>query len=202
MERGVPIRSISRCIAVLQAINRHGSLTLMDVARAAQLPYPTTCRMIQTLMHEGLIECEPTRKCYRATALVQTLSQGFHNHDHLVVKARPHITALTGRVGWPVAIVTRVGQLMMVRDSTHNLTSLTFVLYSPGYVMPLLECASGHVYLAHASEEERRNIIEGLETLDSRSPLLPPNEIRTRRIRVRRRRSAFPSSTRNISQAC
>ena len=39
--------------------------------------------------------------------------------------------------------------------------------------MPLLECASGHVYLAHASDEERRNIIEGLERLHSRSPLLP-----------------------------
>lgn len=172
MERGVPIRSITRCIAVLQVINRYGSLSLMDIAVGAQLPYPTTCRIIQTLMHEGLIECEPTRKCYRATALVQTLSHGFHNHDRLVTKARPFITSLTSHVGWPVSIVTRVGQQMMVRDSTHNLTSLTFNLYSPGYVMPLLECASGHVYLAHASDEERRNIIEGLEVIDSRSKLL------------------------------
>ncbi len=172
MERGVPIRSITRCIAVLQVINRYGSLSLMDIAVGASLPYPTTCRIIQTLMHEGLIECEPTRKCYRATALVQTLSHGFHNHDRLVTKARPFITLLTSHVRWPVAIVTRVGQQMMVRDSTHNLTSLTFNLYSPGYVMPLLECASGHVYLAHASEEERRNIIEGLEVMDSRSKLL------------------------------
>lgn len=59
MEKSVPIRAISRGIVVLQLINRQGSATLMEIARGARLPYPTACRIVQTLVHEGLIECEP-----------------------------------------------------------------------------------------------------------------------------------------------
>ena len=102
MEKGVPIRSITRSIAALKAINRHGSLSMMEIAKSAEVPYPTACRIVQTLLYEGLIEQEPARKRYRPTALVQTLATGFQHDDELVRIARPHIVALTARVGWPV----------------------------------------------------------------------------------------------------
>ena len=172
MEQGAPIRSISRCIAVLQCINRHGALPLMGIARAAELPYPTAFRIIQTLVQEGLIECEPTRKYYRATPLVQTLSVGYRDQGNLLQRARPHIVSLTQKLTWPVSIVTHVGKCMMVRDSTHNLTSLTFTNYAPGYTMPLLECGSGHAYLAHIPDDERHNILKGLEATEKRSHML------------------------------
>ncbi len=162
MEKGVPIRAISRAIAVLQAINRHGSLSLMSIANEAEVPYPTACRIVQTLLFEGLIEREPARKRYRATALVHTLSHGFQSDDRLVLAARPHIVELTKQVGWPIAICTHVGSSMMVRDSTHALTSLTLTNYYPGYTLPILECAAGRAYLAFAPEEERASILQGI----------------------------------------
>lgn len=145
---------------MLQAINRNGSLTLTQIARSADLPYPTATRIVRTLIDEGLIEQEPSRKRYRPTALVQTLSCGFQNHDRLVSTARPHIVALTRLVDWPVSVVTRVGQAMMVRDSTSAMTSLTFNNYYPGWQVPLLASASGRVYFAHASAEEREDLLK------------------------------------------
>ncbi len=162
MEKGVPIRAVTRSIAVLQAINRHGALTLMDIATEIKVPYPTACRIVQTLQVEGLIEREPGRKRYRPTALVHTLSHGFQTDDHLVTAARPHLVELTRQISWPVSLCTRVGQKMMVRDSTHSLTSLTFSNYYPGYTLPLLECASGRVYMAYCSQIERETVLEGL----------------------------------------
>lgn len=172
MERGVPIRAVSRSIAVLQCINRHGSLSLMEIARWVCLPYPTTFRIIQTLLYEGLVECEPTRKHYRATQLVQTLSVGYRENGNLLSRARPHMVALTRKVAWPVSLVTHVGQSMMVRDSTHSETSLSFCNYEPGYTLPLLECASGHAYLAHVPDDDRLSMLAGLETLERRSHML------------------------------
>lgn len=171
MERGVPIRSVSRSIAVLQCINRHGSLSLMEVARGVRLPYPTTFRIIQTLVHEGLIECEPTRKHYRPTQLVQSLSVGYRDHGPLLRVARPHIAELTRKLTWPISVVTHVGQSMMVRDSTHTQTSLTFTNYEPGYTMPMLECASGHAYLAHVPDEVRHSLLDGIEGFERRSTM-------------------------------
>jgi len=159
MEKGVPIRSITRSIAALKAINRHGSLSMMEIAKASQVPYPTACRIVQTLLYEGLIEQEPARKRYRATALVQTLATGFQHDDELVSIARPHIVALTKRVGWPVSIAIRVGREMMLRDSTHANSSLTFEHYYPGFTLPILDSASGKVSMAFAPDEEREMIL-------------------------------------------
>ena len=99
MERGVPIRAISRGLAVLSAVNRDGPISMMGIARAAEIPYPTACRIIQTLLHEGLVEKEPHRKRYRVTSLVQTLSTGYQAEDMLVSAARAQIEDLCQAVG-------------------------------------------------------------------------------------------------------
>lgn len=167
MERGVPIRAISRAISVLSAINRSGSVTMMEISKSAKIPYPTASRIVQTLLHEGLIERESARKRYRPTALVHTLSMGFQAEDQLVVAARPHIEMLCNEVKWPISLATRVGTRMMVRDSTHKLTSLTFSNYYPGFTLPIAECATGKIYLAFCSDEEREAIITGWKATDN-----------------------------------
>ena len=163
MEKGVPVRSISRCLAMLQFINRRGPVSLMEIAKAVSLPYPTTIRIVQTLMHEGMIECEPVRKLYRATSLVQTLAVGGHQHGDLLKAARPLLIALTREHGWPVSICTASGATMMVRDSTYTMTSLAFNNYYPGYTFPMLEVASGLVHLGFVGDETRECLLGGLE---------------------------------------
>lgn len=163
MEKGVPIRSVSRSISVLQAINRHGSLSMTGIARHGALPYPTACRIVQTLLHEGLIEQEPTRKYYRPTALVQSLAHGFHADHELSSVARPHMSDLTRQIGWPLFIAVRVGTQMVVRESTHAETSLTFGLCHPGFTVPLLGSATGSAWLANMPREEGENLIRWAE---------------------------------------
>lgn len=159
-EKDYSIRAITRCIAVLQAINRGGALSLTQIAQSADIPHPTATRIVRTLVGEGLIEQEPSRKRYRPTALIQTLSCGFQNHDKLVSTARPHITRLTQRIDWPISVVTRVGRAMVVRDSTSTQTSLTFSNYYPGWQVPILPSASGRVYFAYASPEEQQDLLK------------------------------------------
>lgn len=169
MDKGVPIRSITRAIAVLQAINRGASLSMMDIARSSAVPYPTACRIVQTLLHEGLVEREPARKRYRPTAMVQTLAHGFQGDAKLVQVARPHIVDLTRRVGWPISLSTHVGHSMIIRDSTHALTALTFNYYYPGYDLPILECAAGLAYLSHITAEDLAELLAALKLLPKRA---------------------------------
>ena len=154
------IRSISRALHVLQAINRHGSLTMTQISKIVKLPYPTACRVVYTLVGEGVIERETSRKYYRATALAQSLSCGYQQQVRLVTIARPHIEELTRQSGWPVTIASRVGSVMVIQDSTHSITAMTFSHYHPGYSLPIASSASGMVYLAHTDPEERQQIIE------------------------------------------
>lgn len=166
IERDGQVRSISRGLAVLQTVNRGGSVTMMQISRGAAIPYPTACRIVHTLIEEGMIEREPARKRYRPTALVRTLASGYQESDDLVAVARPHIVDLCKLVSWPISISSRVGNMMMVRDSTHMLTSLTLHNYTPGYTLPLVECSSGKAWLAWADPEERRAVVAGMRQLD------------------------------------
>lgn len=167
MERGVPVRAISRGFSVLSAVSRNGPTTLMDISRSAEVPYATAGRIVQTLLHEGLIEREPGTKRYRVTALVQSLATGFQQEDLLASVARPHLEELCRSVGWPISIATRVGTRMMVRESTHNMTSLTFTNYHPGFTLPIAECATGKAYLANCADDERNMIQDALVATDS-----------------------------------
>lgn len=127
----------------------------MEIARAAKVPYATGARLVSTLLHEGMIEQEPGRKNYRPTSLVQSLASGYNDHSHLGKVAQRHIVDLTEKHGWPVAVSTRFGMNMIVRECTHTISPLTLSTYYPGFVYPLLQSAAGLVYLAFSSERER-----------------------------------------------
>lgn len=135
---------------------------MTEIALASDVPYPTACRIVQSLVHEGMIERETGRKHYRPTALVESLAHGFQGHGGLVRVAHPHMSRLTREIGWPMALSTHVGSSMVLRDSTHAQTSLTFNAYFPGYAMPILNCAAGLAYLAFADETERGGILDTL----------------------------------------
>jgi IclR family mhp operon transcriptional activator len=73
--------------------------------------------------------------------------------------------------------------------------------------MPLLECGSGHAYLAHVSDAERHGILAGLEATEKRSHMLEmfKSEKLVRRIREdgyatfdRNPHSAVPGKTSSI----
>jgi IclR family transcriptional regulator, mhp operon transcriptional activator len=201
IEKGVPIRAISRGLAVLQAVNRGGSVTMMEICKSSRVPYPTACRIVQTLLHEGMIEREPSRKRYRATALVQTLASGFQDEDQLVAVAHPHIVALCKKVAWPISVASRVGNAMMVRDSTHTMTSLTLSNYYPGFTLPLTECSTGKAYLAYCPDDERVDVLNGLKQLDGSAEklatLLLTNDTMLRDIRAK----GYATQARNLYTA-
>ncbi|WP_244559642.1 MULTISPECIES: IclR family transcriptional regulator C-terminal domain-containing protein [unclassified Azospirillum] len=51
---------------------------------------------------------------------------------------------------------------MILRDSTHANTSLTFERYYPGFTLPILDSASGRLCLAFTPQEERDALLRWL----------------------------------------
>ncbi|MBT0668206.1 helix-turn-helix domain-containing protein [Novosphingobium profundi] len=160
---GVPIRSVCRSISVLQVINTHGPLPLMDIARIGDLPYPTVFRIVQTLVHEGLVEQEPYGKTYRPTAMVESLAHGYRYEGPLTDACREPIAALTREIGWPLFVAVRVGQRMIVRESTHAQTSMTFESCNAGVTIPLLTSTTGRAYLAALPTAQVHAILDSAE---------------------------------------
>lgn len=158
--KGHPVRSVLRALNVLQAINRHGQLSLMQISKAVDLPYASTSRLVNTLLHEGVIERGMPRKYFRPTPLSEFMSCGYQPNARRVAIARPHIISLTEETGWPISLVTRVGSVMTIHDSTHSLTTITFTDCYIDYSLPVLSSAAGLVYLAFMDAGERGCLID------------------------------------------
>lgn len=163
------IRAVTRAIDVLRAVNRLRGGTLAEISREARLPYATCFRIVQTLIRAGLVMQEAHRKRYHVTEMVLALSSGYQADDRLVMLARDLMDAFTARHLWPLGLAIRVGQHMMIRHSTHALTTQTFELYHRGDTQPIAESASGRVWLAYCGQEERDMVLEALCTQESDS---------------------------------
>jgi IclR family mhp operon transcriptional activator len=101
---------------------------------------------------------------------------------------------------------------MMVRDSTHALSPLTFQNYYAGYTLPILECASGKAYLAFMDADERAMVLDALGEQEEGPPVDPASlqvarsggvfeEIRARGFAVhgRNKHTATPGKTSSIA---
>lgn len=165
------IRAVTRALDVLRAINRLRGGTLAEIAREASLPYATCFRIVQTLMREGLVAQEAFRKRYHATEMVLALSSGYQADDRLVDAARGPMEDFTARHLWPLGLTIRVGSRMLIKYTTHALTTQTFEVYHPGDSQPIAESAAGRVWLAHAGPEERQAVLDGLMASDPDSSL-------------------------------
>lgn len=150
----------------MRAISVSGALTMAEIARETGLPYPTVSRIVATLVSEKYIERELGRKRFRVTGLVQSLAHGFQESGHLVRVGRPHLVSLTNELGWVTLLATPLGGRMIIRDSTHILTSLTFEHYYPGFTFPILDSASGRAFFAYCTPEERQACLRGIAAIE------------------------------------
>src|SRR5690606_18664233 len=102
----------------------------------------------------------PEGNTYRLTFLVQQLSEGFRDEIWLCEIARPLLRSLTERILWPSSIVTRERDYLVVRESTHQFSPLSFHTGALGANIPLLRTAAGRVYLAFCADDERELTLE------------------------------------------
>ncbi len=176
IESGVPIRSVSRTLGVLRTINEYGSVSMSEIARHENLPYPTAFRIMQTLLHEGMIEREDRGKRYRPTALVQSLASGFQNCT-IRSAAQPLMSDLTREIGWPIFLSERVGRRFVIRASTHHETTLTFFNWKPGCSFPVLGSVTGLAWLAYQPEDCALDLLRWDRDPDVQNNLLDSDEL-------------------------
>lgn len=193
IESGVPIRSASRAFSVLRTINEYGCASLSDIARHEKLPYPTAFRIMQTLVHEGLIEREISGKRYRPTSLVQSLASGY---DNSVVRqaAEPLISDLTQEVGWPVFLSERVGRRFVIRASTHHETTLTFFNWKVGSSFPVLGSVTGLAWLAYQTDSCGRDLVRWENDSETQGAVFDTEELLRSLEEVRRNGYAWRPS--------
>ena len=154
-----PCRSFSRGLAVLAALNRHGSATALTLARETGVPRATVYRSLQTLVDAGYVGRGTADDRYHLRLKVRGLSEGFEDEQWIAAIASPALEELTQRISWPCDVSTLDGLQMVIHDTTHPIAPLSIDRNMVGQKMPLLGSASGLAYIAFAPKQERDSLL-------------------------------------------
>lgn len=93
---------------------------------------------------------------------MRQLSEGFRDEQWISALAAPLLGDLLREVVWPTDVSTLDVDAMVVRETTHRFSRLSFHRAMVGRRLPLLKTASGLTWLAFCPEQDRKELIEML----------------------------------------
>ena len=148
------IRAVERALKVLQEMNLQPYTSVGHLHARTGLPKPTLVRILQTLEHAGYVENDSRLGGYQLSALVSSLSSGYHKEPMVVEAGRPWAIALTRKHQWPVSISLLDRDAVVVRFSTVPDSSVSPFHKTVNMRLPLITRGMGLAYLAFAAQEE------------------------------------------------
>ncbi|MBN3751494.1 DNA-binding transcriptional regulator [Paraburkholderia sp. Tr-20389] len=160
------VRGLARGLQVLKALNamENGRATSQQIAEITGLHRTTARRLLETLMEEGYVRRSNSDDSFRLTLSVRALSEGFTDTERIATVAPPVMGQLLQRVAWPSDLTTPDGDAMIIRETTHRFSQLSFHRAMVGRRLPILLTAAGRAYFAMCPDEEREDILELLRS--------------------------------------
>ncbi|MFK7887962.1 MAG: helix-turn-helix domain-containing protein [Gammaproteobacteria bacterium] len=162
MEKSYRVRSLTRGLRLLSALNARGSASLAQLVQDTGLAKPTAFRLLRTLLEEEYISKDDDTDAYRPAPRTCSLSSGFEENAWLVEHTRSELVTLGEHLVWPLSVCTLAGSRVLVRDNTDSTSPLSVRQLAPGMTLPILGSASGHVLLAYSSARDREQILSVL----------------------------------------
>lgn len=156
------IRSVTRAIELLQALNQQSVSTVDDLHRRTRIPKATIARLLRTFESKGLVAQSSRFGAYYLASGIASLHSGYTGKSQAIEHAIPLCDALTRKVKWPVTLALFDVDAMVVRYSTIAQSPLSLLHSSINLRRSMVGRALGRAYLAFCGREEQQFIIESL----------------------------------------
>lgn len=155
------VRSLVRGLDLLRTLNRHekGRASLTQLANGTGLHRTTVRRLLETLIEEGYVRRSESDDRYVLALKVRSLSEGFTDDERVSSVAGPVLGDLLQQVRWPSDLCTPDGGAMLIRESTHRFSALSFNPAMVGEHLPMLITAAGRAYFCYCADEEREALL-------------------------------------------
>lgn len=166
MTKYTSVRGLTRGLLVLQALNsmESGRATSQQISDITGLHRTTARRLLETLVEEGFVRRSSSDDSFRLTLRVRSLSEGFTDDERIATIAPPIMGRLLQRVGWPSDLTTPDGDAMIIRETTHRFSPLSFHRSMVGQRLPILLTAAGRAYFAMCPSREREDVLDLLRS--------------------------------------
>ena len=185
------IRAIERAMNVLQELNLQPFNTIAHLHARTKLPKPTLVRILKTLEDAGYVENDARQGGYQVSALVTSLSSGFHKGPLVVEAGRAWAVAITRKHKWPIAIALPDYDSMVVRFSTVPDSPISPFHSTVNRHLHLLTRGLGLAYTAFLEKEEFDLIMDVLRRSDDPENALSHHPLELNRLVSRIRKVGY-----------
>lgn len=168
----VPVRGLSRGLAILTTMNQlnEGRATAQQLSLMTGLHRTTVRRLLETLINEGFVRRSNSDDHYVLTLKVRSLSEGFTDDEWISEIANPLLSKLFQQVVWPSDLYTCEGADMIIRETTHRLSPLSFHRSVVGRRVPMLLTSPGRAYFCACRDSQKEEILSILRAGGGCSP--------------------------------
>lgn len=156
------VKSLSRGLAVLCAVNQHRLATVKQLVDRTALPKPTLIRLLQSLVAEGYVESASDGTGYRVGARSRQLTSGFENSRYAEVAQSP-LKTLGDAVKFPTIFYRRDGNYMWIETSNRQSAPIQLAMFGADRAA-MIGSAAGIAYLSALSQTACSELVSGLIT--------------------------------------
>jgi IclR family mhp operon transcriptional activator len=187
------VRGLIRGLALLSSLNRlNGSASINQLSQDTGLHRTTVRRLLETLQHEGYLKRHSSEdSLYQLTLRIRELSDGFRDEQWVSSMASPVLGSLLQQVHWPTDLCTLDGDAMLIRETTHKFSRLSFNSAMVGRRLPMLYTSVGRAYLSFCTDQERESILDLLRARDDEEGVLARDENYIRRLVEHTRKAGY-----------
>lgn len=195
------VRGLTRGLALMNALNRElMGATPSQLSAMTGIHRTTVRRLLETLQSEGYVRRSPSDDTYRLTMRVRELSEGFRDEHWISAVAAPLLGKLLNEVLWPTDLGTLDVDAMIIRETTHRFSRLSFHRSMVGRRLPILETAMGLAYIAFCPEKERKELITLLASRNDREGEIARDSKAVNNLILRTQRKGFGENFMNWNQ--
>lgn len=152
------IGSISKLCVLIEMLSSQKSWELAALCRAVGMPKTTVHRMLLTLEDNGYVVQEKQRGEYCLSFKLFSIGSRMLGHSNLVDIARPYCRELLEAVDETVNLCVVSGTEMLIVDKqvTSQMLRQDSII---GSSFPLIQSASGKIFLAFTDENETEKVL-------------------------------------------
>lgn len=162
------VQGLVRGLEILRELNRcpgGGALTA-QLSERTGLHRTTVRRLLETLQSEGYVRRSESDDSFRLCIKTRELSEGFRDEQWISEIAVPLLGDLLQKVVWPTDLCTFDVDAMVIRETTHRFSRLSFHRSMVGRRLPMLTTATGRAYIGFCPDDEREQILRLLSTYE------------------------------------
>jgi len=154
------VEGLRRGLSILRALNNLPSgASPTELADLTGLHRTTVRRLLETLKAEACVVYNPGSEQYELAPGCRDLSEGYRDEHWVSSLAAPVMMEMLNDIPWPADLTTLDGDAMIIRESTHRYSRLSFHRAMVGRRLPLTVTASGRAQLAWCSAAERTDLL-------------------------------------------